>query len=247
MQPLLPGHALAIGVTSYDGGVYFGLTGDRDALPDLDVLGAVHRRGARGARRHHLRRPGSARRAGRKTDRPPRSRCAVTRRASTCPRTLAGCARSCRPTASGRPRSSRTPSPTRCARELPDAGEEELGVRRLVGRRARLGRPARPERAGPSGRARRRRARRPAGGRRGPHRGRGRRRWCRSAGSPPCSRTPPTRRPTVAAARDALAAGTPEAADGCSSAASTTSSAGGPRRRSRLLGIQLDRRPAGLT
>jgi diacylglycerol O-acyltransferase len=39
VQPLLPRHALAIGVTSYDGGVYFGLTGDRDALPDLDVLG----------------------------------------------------------------------------------------------------------------------------------------------------------------------------------------------------------------
>lgn len=39
VQPLLPGHALAIGVTSYDGGVYFGLNADRDALPDLDVLG----------------------------------------------------------------------------------------------------------------------------------------------------------------------------------------------------------------
>src|SRR3954452_15195090 len=39
VQPLLPGHALAIGVTSYDGGVYFGLNGDRDALPDLEVLG----------------------------------------------------------------------------------------------------------------------------------------------------------------------------------------------------------------
>ena len=39
VQPLLPGHALAIGVTSYDGGVYFGLTGDRDAMPDLEVLG----------------------------------------------------------------------------------------------------------------------------------------------------------------------------------------------------------------
>ncbi len=39
VQPLLPGQALAIGVTSYDGGVYFGLNGDRDALPDLDVLG----------------------------------------------------------------------------------------------------------------------------------------------------------------------------------------------------------------
>jgi len=39
VQPLLPGHALAIGVTSYNGSVYFGLNGDRDALPDLDVLG----------------------------------------------------------------------------------------------------------------------------------------------------------------------------------------------------------------
>jgi diacylglycerol O-acyltransferase len=39
VQPLLPGHALSIGVTSYDGGVFFGLNGDRDALPDLEVLG----------------------------------------------------------------------------------------------------------------------------------------------------------------------------------------------------------------
>ena len=26
-------------MTSYDGHVYYGLSGDRDALPDLDVLG----------------------------------------------------------------------------------------------------------------------------------------------------------------------------------------------------------------
>ena len=39
VQPLLPGHALAIGVTSYDGGVHYGLTADRDALPDVEVLG----------------------------------------------------------------------------------------------------------------------------------------------------------------------------------------------------------------
>ncbi|HET6627767.1 MAG TPA: wax ester/triacylglycerol synthase family O-acyltransferase [Nocardioidaceae bacterium] len=39
VQPLLPGHALAIGVTSYDGGVYFGINADRDALPDVAVLG----------------------------------------------------------------------------------------------------------------------------------------------------------------------------------------------------------------
>ncbi len=39
VQPLLPGHALAIGVTSYDGGVHYGITADRDALPDVEVLG----------------------------------------------------------------------------------------------------------------------------------------------------------------------------------------------------------------
>ena len=36
--PLLPGHALAIGVTSYDGQVFYGLDADRDAVPDIDVL-----------------------------------------------------------------------------------------------------------------------------------------------------------------------------------------------------------------
>jgi diacylglycerol O-acyltransferase / wax synthase len=36
--PLEPGHLLAIGVTSYNGELFFGLTGDRDALSDLDVL-----------------------------------------------------------------------------------------------------------------------------------------------------------------------------------------------------------------
>jgi diacylglycerol O-acyltransferase len=39
VHPLLPNQALAIGITSYDGGVYFGLNADRDALPDLEVLG----------------------------------------------------------------------------------------------------------------------------------------------------------------------------------------------------------------
>ncbi len=38
--PLLPGQALAIGVTSYDGKVFYGLDSDRDALPDIDVLAA---------------------------------------------------------------------------------------------------------------------------------------------------------------------------------------------------------------
>jgi diacylglycerol O-acyltransferase len=39
VQPLLPGQALAIGVTSYNGGVYYGITADRDALPDVALLG----------------------------------------------------------------------------------------------------------------------------------------------------------------------------------------------------------------
>nr|WP_232531214.1 wax ester/triacylglycerol synthase family O-acyltransferase [Microlunatus antarcticus] len=36
--PLSAGHLLAVGVTSYDGGVFFGLTADREAIDDLDVL-----------------------------------------------------------------------------------------------------------------------------------------------------------------------------------------------------------------
>ncbi|MGN6253329.1 MAG: WS/DGAT/MGAT family O-acyltransferase [Marmoricola sp.] len=39
VPPLHPGFGVAIGVTSYDGGVYYGITADRDALPDVDVLG----------------------------------------------------------------------------------------------------------------------------------------------------------------------------------------------------------------
>ncbi|MEZ5092120.1 wax ester/triacylglycerol synthase family O-acyltransferase [Nocardioides sp.] len=43
VPPLLPGHALSIGVTSYDGSVFYGITADRDALPDADVLAqSVH-------------------------------------------------------------------------------------------------------------------------------------------------------------------------------------------------------------
>jgi diacylglycerol O-acyltransferase / wax synthase len=39
VMPLVRGQAVSIGLTSYDGGVYYGLNGDRDAMPDLDVLG----------------------------------------------------------------------------------------------------------------------------------------------------------------------------------------------------------------
>ncbi|MCW2718691.1 wax ester/triacylglycerol synthase family O-acyltransferase [Pseudonocardia sp.] len=41
MFPVVPlggGQAVAIGITSYDGGVHYGLTADRDAMPDVDVL-----------------------------------------------------------------------------------------------------------------------------------------------------------------------------------------------------------------
>lgn len=40
VHPLLPGQAMAIGVTSYDGHVFYGVTADRDLLPDIDVFGA---------------------------------------------------------------------------------------------------------------------------------------------------------------------------------------------------------------
>ena len=36
--PLARGQALSVGLTSYDGGVFYGLYADRDAMPDLDVL-----------------------------------------------------------------------------------------------------------------------------------------------------------------------------------------------------------------
>ncbi len=38
IPPLLPHQALAIGVTSYDGKVFYGITADRDLVPDADVL-----------------------------------------------------------------------------------------------------------------------------------------------------------------------------------------------------------------
>lgn len=39
VPPLLPGFSLSVGVTSYDGGVYYGISADRDALPDIELLG----------------------------------------------------------------------------------------------------------------------------------------------------------------------------------------------------------------
>jgi diacylglycerol O-acyltransferase len=37
--PLAPGQALSIGLTSYDGSVHYGLNADREAMPDVDVVG----------------------------------------------------------------------------------------------------------------------------------------------------------------------------------------------------------------
>jgi len=39
--PLARSQGLSIGVTSYNGQVYYGLNADRDALPDVDVIGAL--------------------------------------------------------------------------------------------------------------------------------------------------------------------------------------------------------------
>ena len=39
VMPLAKGQGLSIGLTSYDGGVYYGLNADRDSMPDIDVLG----------------------------------------------------------------------------------------------------------------------------------------------------------------------------------------------------------------
>jgi diacylglycerol O-acyltransferase len=36
--PLAKGQAVSVGLTSYNGGVYFGLNADRDAMADVDVL-----------------------------------------------------------------------------------------------------------------------------------------------------------------------------------------------------------------
>lgn len=41
MVPLAKGQAVSIGLTSYDGGVYYGLNGDRDAMGDIEVLAGM--------------------------------------------------------------------------------------------------------------------------------------------------------------------------------------------------------------
>lgn len=43
VPPLVAGHPLAIGVTSYDGNVSWGITADRDWIPDVELLGVCLR------------------------------------------------------------------------------------------------------------------------------------------------------------------------------------------------------------
>ena len=41
VTPLVKNQALSIGLTSYDGSVYYGLNADRAAMPDVDVITAL--------------------------------------------------------------------------------------------------------------------------------------------------------------------------------------------------------------
>jgi hypothetical protein len=36
--PLARGQAVSVGLTSYNGGMFFGLNADREAMPDVEVL-----------------------------------------------------------------------------------------------------------------------------------------------------------------------------------------------------------------
>jgi hypothetical protein len=40
VAPLTVGHALAVSCTSYNGGVFFGITADREAVPDVEEFAA---------------------------------------------------------------------------------------------------------------------------------------------------------------------------------------------------------------
>ena len=59
MYPVAPlglGQALAVSCTSYNGRVFFGMTADRDAIPDVEEFAVQIRRGGRGA---HVDGPGA--------------------------------------------------------------------------------------------------------------------------------------------------------------------------------------------
>ena len=41
VAPLTVGHAMAVSCTSYNGGVFFGVTADREAVPDVEEFGLL--------------------------------------------------------------------------------------------------------------------------------------------------------------------------------------------------------------
>jgi len=72
--PLARSQALAVGLTSYDGGVYYGLNADRHALPDLGTLAACVRDSLGELREASVRPAGGPRGPARRTDRAGRRR-----------------------------------------------------------------------------------------------------------------------------------------------------------------------------
>src|SRR5438270_6268526 len=71
LVPLAAHHSVGVAILSYDGGVTFGIVGDRDTVPDLDVLAAgiessideLRKLAARARRRTHRRAPAKASRS----------------------------------------------------------------------------------------------------------------------------------------------------------------------------------------
>ena len=56
--PVVGSIRIVVAIFSYDGGLYFGVTGDYDGAPDIDVLSDGHRRGdGRSARARRRPRP----------------------------------------------------------------------------------------------------------------------------------------------------------------------------------------------
>ena len=149
VPPLLPGHALAIGVTSYDGARLLRhhrrpgpaarrrparapACARRSTSCSTPPPGAGPGRRAAAARRGAGREGARGRRRGAATERDGPDECARLR-----PADLHACWPGWSPRAASTARCARTPSPTPCARRGPSGDEEALGVRRADGRRGR--------------------------------------------------------------------------------------------------------------
>ena len=125
VPPLLAGFSLSVGVTSYDGAVYYGISADRDALPDIDVLGQCVRESldelVDSASDSRLRAP----RGRKRTPLTPGPRRMSVR--IYVPATLDACSAQFAVRRRGRPRRPSEPARSRrgCARQWPEADEEE--------------------------------------------------------------------------------------------------------------------------